>query len=131
MIIVYIGTLVTLYIFLILALNRYHTKIIIENFSEQAKFSQLLLEETEISKGKDEDTDTYEREQPPVIIDGCDCPSTEFTTFKADYIESDKTSKVTFRDDVKMKDLNITDTLSIDSIPFMRYDKADAKIIIG
>ena len=110
-------------------LDHLHKSDMMEKFSEQKRFADKLIEIVEEDEEEEEEEDV-DREIPPVIIESCDCPVTKFTTFKADYISSDRTANVRFGSDVSMGKASVNE-LIINDIPFARFDSNDNKIVIG
>lgn len=113
-------------------LDKFHKDDIKENYSEQKRFADKLLEIVEEQEEEEQEDEAVEQdiELPSVIIQSCNCPVTKFTTYKADYIRSDKTNKVTFGSDVVMGNASVKE-LTINDVPFAKFDSKDNKIVIG
>ena len=114
-------------------MDKYHKHEMKENFSEQKRFADALLETEEKDEIQEEQTileDVNNQEPARIVINNCRCPQTEFTTFKTDIIVKDKSNKVSFGDEVVMNKAS-TNTLLIDETPFARFDSLANKLIIG
>lgn len=115
---------------LISMMNTLHKKELKESFSEQTRFSKVLLE-LEEEEEEELNDDTADVERPVIISDGCECETTDMTVFKVDEIKPDKTNKVQFVDDVQMNRAEVSGTLTINETPFATFDAASNKLIIG
>lgn len=112
---------------LISMMNKVHER---ESFSEQTRFSKVLLELEEEDDEPNDDGDTNGETQV-IISHGCECETTDMTVFKVDEIKPDKTNKVQFVDDVQMNRAEVSGTLTINETPFATFDSASNKLIIG
>ena len=117
---------------LISMVNQLHKNELKESFSEQTRFSKVLLElEEEDESTGDAAVDTADVEKPDPTSDGCECESTNMAVFKVDKIEPHETNKVEFVDDVQMNRAEVSGTLTINETPFATFDAASNKLIIG
>lgn len=125
-----IASLMCCILVLISMMNNLHKKDLKETFSEQNRFSKVLLE-LEEEEEETIDYDTTDVERPDIISDGCECETRDMAVFKVDEIKPKVTKKVQFVDDVQMNRAEVSGTLSINETPFATFDAASNKLIIG